>query len=101
MPTLQEKLIQEFEDLQKAHPYIPYGAGVKKKAEELLKKRKHRAKGQTWDIHAKESLSDDELRLVITDRNFAKEILREFDPTFRSSLPSEQQAAAFSQMIAD
>jgi hypothetical protein len=99
MPTLQEKLIQEFEDLQRAHPYVPYGAGVKKRAEELLKKRKHRAPGQAWNI--KDSLSDDEIRLVITDALFAQEVLREFDPTFRKKGPTLSQAQEFAQNVAD
>ena len=98
MPGLPEKLIGEFEGLQQAHPYVPYGAYVKRQAEELAARSKRGQRRPTqrpeeWDIL--QVLSDDERRLVLSDANFAREILQHYDPAFRTRPPSFRQVQSF------
>jgi hypothetical protein len=102
MPGLPEKLIAEFEGLQEDHPYVPYGAYVKRQAEELAArgKRGQRRSGQPpeeWDIL--QVLSDDERRLVLADRTFAREILQQYDPAFQTTPPNAQQIDGFRRLV--
>ena len=71
--NLAQKLVTEFEQLQQAHPYVPYGAHVKKQAEELLAKSKRgqRKQGQPWNF--RQQFTDDELKLIILDYDFARQ----------------------------
>src|SRR4029077_19627590 len=85
--SLAQKLVTEFEQLQQAHPYVPYGAHVKRQVEELLtrSKRGQRRPGEAWDFR---QFSDDELRLMLSDDNFARQILKVYDPNFRERDPT-------------
>lgn len=104
MPSLAEKLITEFENLQKGQlpvgyrPYETYGAGAKRKAEEkrTQARRHHRKPGQELDLR---NFSDDELRLARADQNFARDILQNFDPHFKTRLPSAGDIQNFQQII--
>lgn len=75
-------------------PYVPYGAGARAKAEELLAKsrRGQRTAGQNWDLR---QFPDDELRLARTDDNFARDLLRNYDPAFRNRVPTAEDIRAF------
>lgn len=90
MPSLQEKLVREYEQLQEAHPYVPYGAYVKRQAEELLKKSKNRPKPQ---------LSDEEIRLMIADLDFAKQVLQTYDPRFKDREPEQGEVNSIRQAL--
>lgn len=81
-----------------ARPYVPYGTGARAKANELLtrSKRGQRAAGQNWDFR---QFPDDELRLAIEDNNFAAELLRNYDPSFRNRAPTTQDILNFQRNI--
>lgn len=81
-----------------ARPYVPYGTGARAKANELLtrSKRGQRLAGQNWDLR---QFPDDELRLARDDRNFAAELLRNYDPSFKNRVPTAQDIVNFQRNI--
>jgi hypothetical protein len=91
MPTLAEKLVREFEQLQEAHPYETYGAGVKRQAAQLRERSKRGQRPRRGEWNLRQAFSDDEIRLMLDDHNFAKQMLRAYDPSFsrREPRPSE------------
>lgn len=97
--SLPKKLVREFEQLQTAHPYVPYGAYVKRQAEELMQrsKRGQRQPGQPWNLT--NTFSDDELRLILTDRNFAKKMLKAYDPAFKNVNPTTEDITRFMTVV--
>lgn len=102
--TLAQKLVREFEAIQRGElpagyrPYETYGASAKRRSNELLErsKRGRRAPGKEWDLR---QFPEDELRLARSDENFAKELLRNYDPSFRDRQPSRQDIDAFERTI--
>lgn len=99
MPGLAEKLVKEFENLQRAHPYETYGARVKKQADELLAKSKRgqRPRRQAWNLG--QTFSDDELRLIISDQDFAKQMLKTYDRSFKTKDPTREDIFRFQNLI--
>lgn len=97
--SLAKKLVREFEQLQTAHPYVPYGAYVKRQAEDLLNRsrRGQRQPGQPWNLRT--TFSDDELRLILTDRPFAKKVLKAYDPSFRETNPTRDDVTRFMTLV--
>jgi hypothetical protein len=94
-------LVGRFRNIRDAIPaYVPFGAGSRRQAEErqTRAKRLHRREGQNWDF--RQSFTDDELRLILSDGNFSREVLKAYDPSFKTRDPSPQDVSRFRQSVA-
>lgn len=74
MPTLQEKLVTEYENLNRDRPYVPYGAHLKSQADRLRAKKLRYQRGQRLT----DVFSPQEMQLILSDDNFAQQILSEY-----------------------
>lgn len=97
--NLAQKLVTEFEQLQQAHPYVPYGAHVKRQAEELLAKSKRGQRKPTEPWNFRNQFSDDELRLILENSDFARQMLKTYEPTFKNREPAIRDIHIFQDMI--
>jgi len=99
--SLSKKLVTEFEQLQQAHPYVPYGASVRKQAEELLKKSKRGQRPERGQWNPADTFTQDEIRLILADPEFGKQMLKAYDPRFKTRNPTNLDANVFRQKLAD
>lgn len=97
MPGFTEALKQEFENLQRNRPYITYGTGAKAAAQQLMQQGK-RHLGKNWE-NLRELFTPDEARLLLDDPEFAKEMLKAYDPSFAHKVPSSQDIRQFRDTI--
>src|ERR1700760_3068159 len=83
MPTLQEKLVREYENLNRDRPYVPYGAYLKKEAERLKARQlRHRPGQRLTDV-----FTPQQLQLILSNDDFAQRMLSDYmgrDATARS-----------------
>lgn len=81
--TLPEKFITEFEQASSGRPYVPYGAYLKRQAEELSARHK-KLKIQPGQ-NLLSALSPQEMQLILSDDNFAKRVISAYGYKFKSS----------------
>lgn len=80
-------------------PYVPFGAGSRNRSEQLLRESvlRHRKKGEKWNF---DQFSDDELRSIVSDPKFATNLLKEYDPSFKTKKPTTDDVRGFMRSAA-